>query len=191
MMKINKINCICKSIGIVIMGLLCICGCSNEKKQINKDYPGLTDTKHVFEEIAVEDVKVKFEQNETFYLIMGFSSCPWCQSLMPVLNEVAKENQVQTVYYLDIQEIRDDEKATGYDTFQELTTTVFQHILDQEKNRVNAPTFVKVEKGEIVNYHLNTVNGHIKNESGYLPPLTNEQRIELKTILNQIFQTNS
>lgn len=191
MMKIKKINIILKLAGIVIMGLLCICGCNTTKKQINKDYPQLIDQKHVFESIEVNEVKNMFDNHNDFYLVMGFSDCPWCQALIPILNEVAKENQVKIVYYLDIKEIRDNEKATGYDIFSDLTNTVFKAIIDQEKNRVNAPTFIKVEKGEIVGYHLNTVSGHVKNDSGYLPPLTEEQVLELKEILNHIFQTNS
>lgn len=174
-------------IGIIVMIGFIVSGCQQNKKQMNKDYPGLTDKDHVYEPIKVDDVKKMIDQKENFYLVMGFSNCPWCQALIPVLNEVAKDHQAKTIYYLDILDIRDNETADGYGTFHALTDGVFGPILDKEKNRVNAPTFIKVEQGNVVMHHLNTVNSHIKNENGYLPPLTSEQLNELKKILDTFF----
>lgn len=168
-------------IGIIVSG------CQQSKKQMNKDYPGLTDKDHVYEPIKVDEVKKMLNQKETFYLVMGFSNCPWCQALIPVLNEVAKDHQAKTIYYLDILDIRDNEASDGYETFHNLTDGIFQPILDKEKNRVNAPTFIKVEQGNVVMHHLNTVDSHVKNENGYLPPLTSEQLSELKEILDTFF----
>lgn len=186
-MKIKKVKRIVVCIGVVMFGGLFLCGCKNEKKQINKEYPQLIDKHHIFEAIDVEDVNQKLTNQDDFYLIMGFSTCPWCQALMPELNAVGKQNQVKTIYYLNIKEIRDNPEAKGYELFQTLTATSFKDSIDQEKNRVNAPTFIKVVDGKIVKYHLNTVSNHIKNENGVLPPLSDEQKVELKNILNSFF----
>lgn len=187
MMKIKKIRNIVVFIGVIMLGVLFMSSCQNGKKQINNDYPQITDKNHVFEKTTVEEVNQKLTNKDDFYLIMGFSSCPWCQALMPELNDTAKQNKVKIIYYLDIKEIRDNKEAEGYDLFQTLTNFSFKEIVDQEKNRVNAPTFVKIVNGEVVKHHLNTVSGHIKNENGVLPPLSTEQKIELKNILNSFF----
>lgn len=187
MMKIKKIRNIVIFIGVIMLGVLFMSSCKNEKKQINNDYPQLTDKNHVFEKITVEEVNKKLTNKDDFYLIMGFSSCPWCQALMPELNDASKQNQVKKIYYLDIKEIRDNKEDEGYDLFQALTNSSFKEIVDQEKNRVNAPTLVKIVNGEVIKYHLNTVTDHIKNENGVLPPLSTEQKTELKNILNSFF----
>lgn len=187
-MKTKKNKKLIRILEITLMGLLLFCGCQNTKKQINKDYPQLVDKKHVFKEIDVNKLTEMFTDAENFYLVMGFSECPWCQSLMPVLNDVSKENGVELIYYLNIKQIRDNKDAKGYDDFLNLTSSYFQNIIDKDKNRVNAPTFVKVENGVVVKYHLNTVSSHIKNENNYLPPLDANQLSELKEILNNIFK---
>lgn len=186
-MRIKKVRNRIVLIGVIMLGLLFMCSCKNQKKQINKDYPQLMDKHHIFETTNVEEVNQKLINQDNFYLIMGFSACPWCQALMPELNDVAKLNQVKIIYYLDIKKIRDNREAKGYELFQTLTNSSFKEIIDQEKKRVNAPTFIKVVNGKVVKHHLNTVNNHIKNENGVLPPLSDEQKIELRNILNSFF----
>ena len=171
--------------------IMCICslvsGCScNGKSEIMKDYPSL-DKKHVYEEIDVFELTSLIEK-EDFYLIMGFPACPWCQAIMGVLNEVAHENNVKKIYYLDIKDIRDNEGTTGFNEFHALSSGIFKDAKDIEKDRINAPTFVKVEDGEMKAYHIDTVSSHVMNENMVLPPLTDEQIIELKSILKGVIE---
>lgn len=174
---------------LALMGtLLFVLGsCNQSKRHIQEEYPGLTDKHHVFETIQVEEVINRFEQEEDFYLIMGFPACPWCQALMGVLNTEAKNHHIQTIYYMDIKQMRDDANDKDYDHFSKLVANHLQTILDFEKNRVNAPTLIKVIKGRVVAFHLNTVDSHIKNENGVLPEMTKAQQEELNEKLDQLF----
>ena len=115
-------------------------------------------------------------------------SIRFCECEGWVLNEVAKDAAVEVVYYLCIKEIRDNEKANGHDLYLELENNYFKEALDLSNNRLNAPTFVKVDRGIMVKYHLNTTQDHIKNENGVLPPLTQEQKNELENILMDFFK---
>lgn len=172
----------------LIGSLIWILGSCNQSKRILQDeYPGLTDKHHVFETIQVDKVLACFEKEEDFYLMMGFPACPWCQALMGVLNTEAKNHHIQTIYYMDIKEMRDNESDKNYGHFLQLTSSYLQTVLDPEKNRVNAPTIVKVVKGRVVAFHLNTVESHIKNENGVLPQMTKAQQEELIEKLNQFF----
>lgn len=177
-----------KIVGIIlaICFTLTLIGC--KKRNIMKDYPSLNDKNHIYKEVQIDDVITMLEDKESFYLVMGFPECPWCQALMPVLNEVAKDAAVKVVYYLCIKEIRDNEKANGHDLYLELKNNYFKEALDLSNNRLNAPTFVKVDRGIMVKYHLNTTQDHIKNENGVLPPLTQEQKNELENILMDFFK---
>lgn len=171
-------------LGIIVL-LLCITSC--KKGNVMNDYPNIEDKNHVFKEIEINDVINKLENKKSFYLILGFPECPWCQAIMPVLNEVAKDNQEKTIYYLNIKEIRDNSEAEGHTEYKKLEDSYFKEALDVEKNRLNAPTFVKVEEGKMTMYHINTVETHVLNENMVLPPLTNEELNELKEILNKFF----
>ena len=177
-----------KKLGIllsIIILLLCITSC--KKGNVMNDYPNIEDKNHVFKEIEINDVIKKLENNKSFYLVLGFPECPWCQALMPVLNEVAKDNKEKTIYYLNIKEIRDNTESLGHTEYKKLEDNYFKEALDIEKNRLNAPTFVKVENGKMTMYHINTVSSHVLNENMVLPPLTNEELNELKAILNKFF----
>lgn len=55
-----------------------------------------------------------------------------------------------------------NEKANGHDLYLELENNYFKEALDLSNNRLNAPTFVKVDRGIMVKYHLNTTQDHIK-----------------------------
>lgn len=89
-----------KIVGIIlaICFTLTLIGC--KKRNIMKDYPSLNDKNHIYKEVQIDDVITMLEDKESFYLDMGFPECPWCQALMPVLNEVAKDAAVKVVYYL-------------------------------------------------------------------------------------------
>lgn len=171
---------------LLIVGLF-TSSCQNEDR-IMKDYPGVTDINHIFKEVTVDEVLKKIKNEETFYLVMGFPECPWCQALMPVLNDVAKEYEDNTIYYLNIKEIRDNEESTGHSKYLELEENYFNEAIDLEKNRLNAPTFVKVKSGMMRQYHLNTVDSHVLNENNVLPPLNDDEISELKDILRDFFE---
>lgn len=174
---------------LALMGtlLFALGSCNHSKRQIQEDYPGVTDKHHVFETIQVDEVLKRFEQEEDFYLIMGFPACPWCQALMGFLNTEAKNHHIQTIYYMDIKQMRDNENDKDYICFSKLVKDHLQSILNPEKNRVNAPTLIKVVKGRVVAFHLNTVDSHVKNENGVLPEMTKAQQEELSEKLNQLF----
>ena len=55
---------------------------------------------------------------------MGFPKCSWCQNLMGPLNDVAKEENIEVIYYLDIKEIRDNTFAKGHKDFEKLSDDV-------------------------------------------------------------------
>ncbi len=184
MMKIKK-NRKIMVLFFIIFFMLALSSC--KKDEIMQNYTQLTDKNHIYKEVEVTDVLTKLENHESFYLIMGFPECPWCQALMPVLNEVAKDNHVEQIYYLNLKEIRDNEQAKGHVEYLRLANDYFYQAIDEANNRLNAPTFVKVVDGVMIKYHLNTVEGHVKNDHNVLPPLTNEQEAKLKDLLKEFF----
>lgn len=171
---------------ILLLFSVVLTSCDTEDK-IMKNYPQITDENHVFEEVNIDTIIQKLENEETFYLVMGFPTCPWCQALMPVLNEVAKEYEGTKIYYLDILDLRDNEESLGHEKYLELENNYFKEALDIEKDRLNAPTFVKVKNGSLKQYHLNTVSTHTMNENGVLPALTDAEKNELIGILRGFF----
>ena len=45
--------------------------------------------------------------HKTGVIYFGFPTCPWCQSMVVPLNEVAKDNKYDEIYYYNIRADRD------------------------------------------------------------------------------------
>ena len=49
-------------------------------------------------------------KNEQAIIFFGFSKCPWCRSAIETLLKVCEQNDIKTLYYVDIYNIRDTYK---------------------------------------------------------------------------------
>lgn len=56
---------------------------------------------------TASDIVNKINNNESFVVYFGFSECPWCRSILEALLESANEYEVDTIYYVDVKNIRD------------------------------------------------------------------------------------
>lgn len=66
---------------------------------INKDNPFIYK--------SADDIIEMIDNNETFIVYFGFNSCPWCRSIISTLIEVTDNLDIDTIYYVDVREIRD------------------------------------------------------------------------------------
>lgn len=176
----------------------------NEKN--NLKYPTVTlsdDNPFVYRS---ESEIVNILKNKTGVIYFGFSGCPWCRSILPVLEDAAKETGIAQVFYLDIQNIRDvleldendkvvtsKEGSNGYYQIVELLDEYLsEYSLTNEKGeeistgkkRLFAPTVVGVLNGEIVSFHEGSLDSQ---KSGY-DALDDEEKEELKKIYVELIQ---
>lgn len=76
---------------------------SNDKEYRKVSIP--KDNPFIYKE--AEDIVEMINNKETFAVYFGFDSCPWCRSVVPTLTEVAKDVEIEKIYYVDVKEIRD------------------------------------------------------------------------------------
>lgn len=115
------------------------------------------------------DIVKLMDNKETFVVYFGFNSCPWCRSIIETLIEVSKDNNIDTIYYVDVKEIRDvmvleDDKAItetkGTDGYYKLLE-YFDEVLDDYtlnnddgdiiktgEKRIYAPNVIVVKDGK-------------------------------------------
>lgn len=157
--------------------------------------------------IATEDEIIDILKNKSGILYFGFAECPWCRSLIPILEEVALEENLKEIYYLDIKSIRDvielddnnkpiikEQGSKGYyqlleildDYLEEYTlvTTENKEVNTGEK-RIYAPTVVAVLDGKVQSVHVGTVK---TQESGY-DELNKQEIEELKKVLKTMIES--
>ncbi len=114
----------------------------------------------------------KMDNKETFAIYFGFSKCPWCRSVISTLFEVASDLDIDTIYYVDVLDIRNtleviDGKVTEtkkgskdyYKLLEKLDNVLADYSLvdendrevDAKQKRIYAPNIVAVVSGKAQN----------------------------------------
>ena len=140
--------------------------------------------------------------NGTGIIYLGFPECPWCRNALPVLFDAAKENDVETIYYMNILNERDsyvveDKKLVyatdkdgnekkGTEGYFKLLKALDKHLGDYVvsfegkeyevgEKRIYAPTVIFVRDGKVLGLHVSTV----ESQESPKEPLTKKQYNEL------------
>ena len=184
-----------KRILIVFLLIICLFGCNKKETNENAmafklEYESLNgklntngskireisiDTDNPFESITTKSLLEKINNKESIYVYFGDPLCPWCRSVLEEAVKVAKENNIEKIYYVKIWD--KDGKEILRSKYQlnkkglpelEIPATddyysllkVFKDLLsdytltdDKGKEvkvgekRIYAPTFIYIEKG--------------------------------------------
>ncbi len=178
---------------------------NGQKTSAGKDYLNLDlieDNPIVYKSDAeIVDIMKK----ETALIYFGWPTCPWCRNTVGPLLEMAQENHVEKIYYVNILDIRDSYKVEnkkavvdqkGTDAYYEILKFLDQELSDfkvtDEKGkeyatgvkRLYAPTVVAVADGTLKDIHVGTVESQ---EDPYVP-LTKTEQKELINIFKNMYQ---
>lgn len=170
----------------------------NDKKYLELNI--LEDNNVVY---ATEKEIVEILKNGDGVIYFGFPNCPWCRAMISTLLEVAHENGIKNVYYLNVLEIRDSYKVESkevlrtkegtdsyYKILNELSDFLSDYSVTDAKGkayatgvkRLYAPTVVMVKNGEVVAFHEDVVESLIDPYVG----LNEEQQTELTNIFTDM-----
>ena len=177
---------------IALVIVLIITGCSYEEKdkksdalKFKEEYESINGdkvkgTEYVVRELTIpennpivyaeaNDIISMMDNNDTFVVYFGFSSCPWCRSILPILLDVAEESDIKKIYYVDVKDIRDKleinddgdvvtikEGSEGYiGLLNRLDNVLEDYTLEHNgkevktgEKRIYAPNIVSIVNGE-------------------------------------------
>ena len=107
------------------------------------------DNRFVF--ASASEVLEKFESGSGL-LFLGFQQCPWCQQLAPLVDDAAKAEGLDKIYYLDIRHARE----TNDDTYKKLVEKLKPHLRTDESGqpRVYVPDVTALKDGRVVGHFL-------------------------------------
>lgn len=141
------------------------------------EYTLLTDTKHVFKQITMEESIRLFDEKGSGILFYGYKQCGFCQQAVPVLNNAARQMGVD-IYYVDVK------STDGYSTeiYERLVTKVADHLSEENGQKMfYVPQVFVVKDGEIVGQHLSLIDSY-NIDTG---DMNEKQRNDLKKIYVQ------
>ena len=118
----------------------------SDGERFAKEYT-LVDSDNVFVYRDAEEV-IKLLEHGTGVVYLGFPECPWCQSYVKYLDEVAMEVGVDKIYYYNILE----DRSNNTDVYQKIVSILGDTLqYDEEGNhRVYVPNVSFHVNGEII-----------------------------------------
>lgn len=150
-----------------------------DAEKFSKEYPGV-DSDNLFVYRDINEV-INILEKGTGIVYIGFPECPWCQSYVVYLNDVAKDMGIEKIYYLNIME----DRKNNTKEYQKLVSILSDHLdNDEEGNkRVFVPDVTFVVKGEIVGHDNET--SQVTSEDGTPEEYWDKDKVKfLKTRLS-------
>lgn len=150
------------------------------------------------------------EEDKTFVVYFGFSTCPWCRSVLPSLIDAALEKDIKKIYYVDVKDIRDvyelndnneavrtKEGTEEYYKLLELLSPVLSDYnpltyetkkgktkeIKIDEKRIYAPNVIVVKNGEAISLE----SGEVKSLTDPYMEITKEMDCEMKEVFKCLF----
>ena len=223
----NKVLYIVIGLCVLLVIGLCIFLVINHKEEVLTDaekfkqdfeqYNGLTyeDTNESVIDISIPSDNpfiyktgkeiVEILNNEDAYVLFGYSSCPLTRAAIETLIAAAEEENIATIYYVDIRDIRDEfvpgesiipeQTKEGSEAYYEIVNFFGSrldeyyvssedgfYLYDTGVRRVLSPTLAAVSGGKVIDMHQELVYSYTYNNE----ELNDEQKEELKDIYKEI-----
>lgn len=156
--------------------------CQNKESdaiKFSKEYTSVGKD-NVFKYRTLDEI-IKIMENGTGVVYLGFPECPWCQAYVGYLNEVAKAEGIDTIYYFNILE----DRKNNTEKYQKVLKLLEGHLqFDQEGNpRVYVPNVSFHIKGKVIgnDYETSLDTKDLKDPKEYW---TEEEVKDLKNTLS-------
>ena len=138
------------------------------------------DEDNPFVYINSDELIKKIEGKEDFFLYLGSPECPWCRSNIEMAIEVGKENDIDTIYYLNIWD------ENGQEIFRDLYDVVNGKVVQKVEGDPNYYKFIEYFDKYLDDYILSDGDNQIDvNEKRVYIPLymhiSNGDVIEMTT----------
>lgn len=129
---------------------------------------------------------IKILEGGTGIVYLGFKECPWCQAYVPILNEVAKDEGIEKIYYYDIKEIR----SKNTKEYQKIVKLVKNFLSkdDEGNERIYVPDVYIVKNGKILSHNNETsiIESDITPSQYWTDNKKQELKNTLKTMISEI-----
>lgn len=149
----------------------------NEYNEVGKD--------NVFVYKSIEEI-INILENGTGVIYLGFPECPWCQSYVKYINDVAKETGIKEIYYFNIL----DDRKTNSEEYQKIVTLLNEVLLEDENGnkRIFVPDVTIVNKGKIIGHDNETsvIEGYESPKEYWTDEKVDALKRKLKKLFSEI-----
>lgn len=128
-----------------------------------------------------KDEIINILEHGTGIVYLGYPECPWCMAYVPLLNEIAKNEGIEKIYYYNIKE----DRKNNTEFYQKVVSILNDYLnYDEEgKKRIFVPNVTFVKEGKII---FNDNETSLISEGTPSEYWTEEK----KTLFNEKFRKN-
>lgn len=128
-----------------------------------------------------KDEIINILEHGTGIVYLGYPKCPWCMAYVPLLNEIAKNEGIEKIYYYNIRE----DRKNNTEFYQKVVSILNDYLnYDEEgKKRIFVPNVTFVKEGKII---FNDNETSLISEGTPSEYWTEEK----KTLFNEKFRKN-
>lgn len=134
------------------------------------------------------DEIIKILENGTGLIYFGFPDGPWCQAYVPILNEVAKEQNAKEIYYLNIQKIRNKNTSD----YQRIVKIIKSYLSkdDEGNKRIFVPDVYAIRDGKIIGHNNETsiIIGDIDPNQYWTDDKKTELKNNLRVLIGETYK---
>lgn len=142
------------------------------------------DENNVFVYKTVDEI-IKIMEHGTGVVYLGYPECPWCQAYVRYLNEVAKEVEIDKIYYCNTKEV----KENNMDKYYQLISILDGHLqyTNEGEQWIYVPNVSFHINGKIIgnNYETSKDTHNLKEPKEYW---TEEEVQDLKNTLKKYME---
>ncbi len=176
---------------MIMFMLLGAVGCSTSKnkeevsdaKKFAEEYKEVGED-NVFVYKEVDDI-IKIMEHGTGIVYLGYPECPWCQAYVKYLNEVAKEEGVEKIYYCNTKKV----KETDMEKYQKLVSLLSGYLQynDEGNEWIYVPNVSFHVNGKLIgnDYESSKDTHNLKDPKEYW---TEEEVKDLKSRLKRYIE---
>lgn len=172
---------------LLVTLILCVSllGCSKKltpQERFVESHSDFKDITNVYYEVDYTDIMSDLESGTHYFILVfnpEFYVCPFCKACLPILNEVALENNIDRIDVLDLYEGRKYNTSEYIALRDLLLTKIDDMTLKNDEYTLLVPDFYVVKEGNVLSHHLSTIKD---NEGSYIKELSEENIQELKDI---------
>ena len=147
--------------------------------KFSKEYTSVSKD-NVFVYRSKEEI-INILEHGTGIVYLGYPECPWCMAYVPLLNEIAKNEGIEKIYYYNIRE----DRKNNTEFYQKVVSILNDYLnYDEEgKKRIFVPNVTFVKEGKII---FNDNETSLISEGTPSEYWTEEK----KTLFNEKFRKN-
>lgn len=147
--------------------------------KFSKEYTSVSKD-NIFVYRSKEEI-INILEHGTGIVYLGFPECPWCEAYVVLLNEIAKNEGIEKIYYYNIRE----DRKNNTEFYQKVVSILNDYLnYDEEgKKRIFVPNVTFVKEGKII---FNDNETSLISEGTPSEYWTEEK----KTLFNEKFRKN-